>query len=114
MSNYTDMYAGPIPLPKGAIWTIPAGTDPKLPLSPTNPAAGSAASSGKTAAVVPGTAFASMARGIYVGATGDVSLIDASGATTIFYAAPTGSILPVYCTQVTVTNTTATRMVALM
>lgn len=51
------------------------------------------------------------ARGLYVGVTGDVTLMSAGNAV-LFKAVPVG-ILPVYCSRVNATATTATNIVAL-
>lgn len=52
-------------------------------------------------------------RGLYVGGTGNVSVVTAAGNTCVFTAVPAGAILPVRCTKVNSTGTTATTIVAL-
>ena len=52
-------------------------------------------------------------RGIYVGVSGNVEVIDSDGTTTVFTAVPAGVILPVMVTRVLAANTTATNLVAL-
>ena len=51
-------------------------------------------------------------RSLYIGGAGDVSAV-VGGATVVFKAAPAGSVLPVECTRVNATATTATDIVAL-
>lgn len=53
-----------------------------------------------------------VARALYVGVAGDVTLVTSGGNTVLFKAAPVG-ILAVACTRVNSTATTATNMVAL-
>jgi hypothetical protein len=50
---------------------------------------------------------------IYVGVTGDVSVVTAGGDSEVFTAVPAGMILPVNIRRVNTTLTTATNMVAL-
>ena len=52
-------------------------------------------------------------RGIYVGVTGNVVVVDADGTAVTFTAVPAGTILPVEAKRVNSTSTTATNMVAL-
>lgn len=59
-------------------------------------------------------AFAIAARALYVGVTGDVVVILASGVALTFKAVPAGALLPVRCTQVKATGTTATNILALI
>lgn len=54
-----------------------------------------------------------LARAIYVGGDGNISLITANGTTVLFTGLVAGTILPVRCSRVMSTNTTATNMVAL-
>lgn len=54
-----------------------------------------------------------IARGLYVGGAGNVTLVDYNGNVTLFTAVPVGTILPIAHTRVNVTGTTATNMVAL-
>lgn len=53
------------------------------------------------------------ARSIYVGGAGDVVVKNSAGTSITFKAVPVGSILPVNCTIVMSTGTTATYLVAL-
>ena len=50
---------------------------------------------------------------IYVGGAGDVAVVTAKGTTVTFTGVPAGTILPVKCSKIMSTNTTATSMVAL-
>lgn len=50
------------------------------------------------------------ARSLYVGGTGDVTLVSVSGDVMLFSAVPVGTILPVRHTRVNSTGTTATLM----
>lgn len=53
-------------------------------------------------------------RALYVGGAGDVTVMPVDSTTAVtFSAVPAGSILPVRCTKVMSTNTTATLIVAL-
>lgn len=52
-------------------------------------------------------------RGLYVGVTGDVTVITRKAQTVLFKAVPAGTILPIQVTHVKATGTTATDMVAL-
>ena len=54
-----------------------------------------------------------MAAAIYVGGTGNLSVQTIEGRTVAFKAVPKGTILPIYCTQVFKTGTSATDIVAL-
>lgn len=49
--------------------------------------------------------------GFYVGATGDVNIVDGGGNTVLFKAVPTGTIIPQVISGVRATNTTATQLV---
>lgn len=65
--------------------------------------------------VTPGAgALARKARGLYVGGAGDVEVTTVKGTTVVFHAVPAGTLLPVQCTHVIDTNTTATNIVALV
>lgn len=57
--------------------------------------------------------LANVARGIYVGGTGDLSVVMFGGETVIFKGVPAGTLLPICVKQVTAANTSATNMVAL-
>lgn len=52
-------------------------------------------------------------RALYVGGTGDVSVLTKEGNTVLFSAVPVGAILPIQGTRLNSTNTTATLVVAL-
>lgn len=54
-----------------------------------------------------------MTRFIYVGGTGTLTVIDASGNTTLFSGIPAGTILPIRASRVKATGTSATLLVAL-
>ncbi len=57
--------------------------------------------------------FPSAARALYIGAAGNVTCLNASGAAVTFVGITAGSILPVFTFRVNATNTTATSIVAL-
>lgn len=57
--------------------------------------------------------FSYVARGIYIGVTGDVVIVNQSGSVLTFKNAQQGSILPIRCMRVNATNTTATNLIAL-
>lgn len=59
--------------------------------------------------------FGVPARGIYVGggAPGDVVAVMLDGQVLTFKAVPVGNVLPITCTRINATNTTATNLVAL-
>jgi hypothetical protein len=59
-------------------------------------------------------AFASVATRLYVGGAGDVTLITHAGNTVLFKSVPAGTVLPIRCTQVMNTATTATLMLGLI
>jgi hypothetical protein len=64
--------------------------------------------------VVTNTNFSSPSRGIYISGAGDVSAVMlGDGATVLFEAVPAGSVLPIRCTKINTTNTTATNMIVL-
>ena len=52
-------------------------------------------------------------RSIYVGGAGDVVVKNADGTAVTFTAVPVGMILPIACTIVKATGTTATNLIAL-
>lgn len=54
-----------------------------------------------------------VSKALYVGVTGDVTVNTLGGGTATFKAVPAGMILPVRCTRVLSTGTTATSIVAL-
>lgn len=57
--------------------------------------------------------FTLPARGLYIGVAGDVTAVVA-GVAILFKNCQAGSILPVVCTRVNATGTTATNLVALI
>jgi hypothetical protein len=59
-------------------------------------------------------AFSNAARALYVGTTGDVTLITKGGTTIKFTAVPAGALIPVRCTQVNATGTTASTIVGIV
>lgn len=72
-------------------------------------------SASHAAAVTPSdvTVFDSPTRGVYVGGAGDIAVTTESGGVVTFVSVVAGSILPIRCTKVMSTNTTATAIVAL-
>lgn len=52
-------------------------------------------------------------RGLYVGGAGDVAVVDLSGNSVTLVGALAGSVLPIRCTQLLSTGTTATNVIAL-
>lgn len=57
--------------------------------------------------------FETPARGIYVGSSGNISLVTPKGNTVVLVSALVGTIIPVQCTRVNSTNTTASNLVGL-
>lgn len=57
--------------------------------------------------------FVTMARAIYVGVGGDISLVTANGTTLLFVGVLQGSILPITCIRVNSTGTGASSLVAI-
>lgn len=55
-----------------------------------------------------------VARGLYIGAAGNVAVLTTGGDTVTFVAAPTGTVLPISVQKVLATGTTATSIVALL
>ncbi len=82
--------------------------DPKFAKSPTAPAGGGEAIV-KSDTVSTSTPF----RAIYVGVTGNVSVLMLSGQVLTFIAVPAGTILPVSGSRVNSALTTAASMIAL-
>lgn len=77
---------------------------------------GGGASWHNAAAVTPSdsTPLAAPAGALWVGGAGNVTLVPAGGTAAVtFVAVSAGTVLPVACTQVMATNTTATQIVAL-
>jgi hypothetical protein len=52
-------------------------------------------------------------RAIYVGGAGDVSVIMQDGSSVVFSGCPAGLLLPIRCTMVKATGTTATLLLGL-
>lgn len=52
------------------------------------------------------------ARGLFVGAAGNVRVLTAGGSDVTFTAVPAGAVLPIQCSRVYSTNTTASNIVA--
>lgn len=51
--------------------------------------------------------------GLYIGGAGDVAVTTANGEVTTFSAVPVGTVLPITCSKVMSTNTTATLILGL-
>lgn len=60
------------------------------------------------------TNFNIMARAIYVGTGGDISLVTSRGNTVVFTAVPQGTVLPVVALRVNSTGTTASNLVGII
>jgi hypothetical protein len=58
--------------------------------------------------------FATVARKLWVGGAGNVSLVTKAGNTVVFTAVPAGSLLPVGTLRVNATGTTSTNIVGLV
>ena len=54
-----------------------------------------------------------VSRGIYVGGAGNLSVIMDTGVTVTFAGIPSGTFLPICCTRVMATSTTATNILAM-
>jgi hypothetical protein len=66
------------------------------------------------AVVTPGASpLASVTKGVYVGGAGNLNVTLAGGQTVLFSGIPAGTILPIRCTHILSTSTTATLIVAL-
>lgn len=50
---------------------------------------------------------------LYVGTTGNVAVVTVGGQTVTFTGVPAGTVLPIRCTKVNATNTTASTILAL-
>lgn len=59
------------------------------------------------------TDLTNICRALYIGVTGDVAVITKGGTTLTFKNAQQGSIIPVRCSRVRSTNTTASSIIAL-
>jgi hypothetical protein len=57
--------------------------------------------------------FTYLTRGIYVGVTGNVTVVTASGAAVLYTAVPAGITLPIIAKRVNATGTTATGLVGM-
>lgn len=64
-------------------------------------------------AITNGAAFSKPARGIYVGSDGAISIVGLDGNSAVFVGAKAGSVIPVGCTVVNTSGTTATNLIAL-
>lgn len=60
------------------------------------------------------TNLTNMAKSLYIGGAGNVSLITAKGTTVSFVGLPAGSLIPVQVSRVMATGTTATNIVGLL
>ena len=78
----------------------------------TNPAANAIAVVASDTIDIP-TGTVSAARALYIGGAGDVALVTENGDSVTFVGLLAGTILPVRCTRVDSTNTTATSIVAI-
>ena len=58
--------------------------------------------------------FTTVARKLWVGGTGNVSLVTKAGNTVVFTGVPAGNLLPVGALRVNATGTTATNIVGLV
>lgn len=68
----------------------------------------------EAAAVTPGAAeLANVTKGVYVGGAGNLNVTLRGGQTVLFSGVPAGTILPIRCTHILATSTTATLIVAL-
>jgi hypothetical protein len=67
------------------------------------------------AAVTPSdsTAFSRPTKYLYVGGTGNLTVIDGAGNSVLFQSVPAGAVLPIACTKVMSTGTAATKIVAM-
>ena len=65
-------------------------------------------------AIVNGTAFSRVCRGIYVGVGGIINLELEDGGTVVFKGAVAGTVIPVRAVKVLSATTTATDLVALL
>ncbi|UNA00764.1 hypothetical protein ZHS_8 [Edwardsiella phage vB_EpM_ZHS] len=63
--------------------------------------------------VVNDTPFGFQARALYVGVGGNIAVTMADGSTAVFSNVPGGSVLPIRCTLVAASGTTATNLIAL-
>jgi hypothetical protein len=70
----------------------------------------------KAFAVTPhdSTSFTSRARTLYVGTTGNVTIVNADGTTCLFSNVPAGAFIPAECIRVNATGTTASNIVGLV
>ena len=59
------------------------------------------------------TTLSNVSRGLYVGTSGDVTVLMQGGQTVTFTAVPAGTVLPIQIQRVNSTNTTASDMVSL-
>ncbi len=70
--------------------------------------------SGKAVTPSDSVALSPNSRGIYVGSGGDLTVIlVGDSATTLFTSVPTGTLLPIQCSYVYSTGTTATSIVSI-
>ena len=59
------------------------------------------------------TTVFNVCRGLYVGGAGDVAVVTAKGNTVTFKGAVAGTVIPIRCTKLMSTNTSATDVLAL-
>ena len=88
--------------------TILGGTDPEGQLNTSDgPAIDAVAVTASNS-----TVYSPPLRGLYVGVTGNINLVTSNGNTVLFSNVPVG-ILPVWCSQVLSTSTTASSIIGL-
>jgi hypothetical protein len=77
-------------------------------------ASGNVAPAARHAAVTPSnTVGFGPARALYIGVTGNVAVVDLDGNAVTYVGVTGGSILPIQCTRVNATGTTATNIVVM-
>lgn len=64
-------------------------------------------------AITPSDTTTQTYRAVYVGGTGNLTVVDEGGDTVTFNAVPVGTIIPIACQLVKATGTTATLLVGM-
>lgn len=59
------------------------------------------------------TSLTGITRAVYVGGAGNITAIMLNGDAVLFTAVPVGTVLPIRCTRINATATTATALVAM-